>query len=350
MRDSQRGAARLSLLSLLISGAVIMNRRILCIAALALSACTIQHWQPGQPASAGDHMDHMSAAELTAPSVTPRAGESQIGTAGIPPSAATALARLEASPRHGEWVKIPWSAGSSDSLMAWIVYPVRRDKAPVVVVIHEIFGLQTWVRAVADQLAADGYIAIAPDLVSRARGGPSSSELPVDSARRLISSVPVADKNEGIAAAANYAMSQPAALRKYGIVGYCWGGQTSWQHAVNNGIPGFSAAVAFYGTPYMQGSTVLRDSLTKIRVPVMLLSGTGDARITAAMPAIDSAMKALGKDYFGRNYEGAIHGFMRAQDDANAQGEVAPAGTANLAAAKDAWPRTIAFFRKHLGS
>lgn len=326
-----------------------MTRKILSLAAVGLSACTIQRWQPSQPVAADDHMAHMAMADMAAPNASPRAGGFAQGTPGLPPSATTAKARIEASPRHGEWVKLAWSPGSSDSLMAWIVYPVRSDKAPVVVVVHEIFGLQTWVRGVADQLAADGYIAIAPDLVSRARGGPSTVELGADSARRLIASVSVADKNAGIAAAASYAMSQPSALHKYGVVGYCWGGQTSWQHAINNGVPGFSAAVAYYGTPYMQGSAVNGDSLAKIKVPVMLLSGTGDARITAAMPAIDSAMKALGKDYFGRNYEGAIHGFLRAQDDATPQGQPSPNGAANLAATKDAWPRTIEFFRKHLG-
>lgn len=326
-----------------------MNRRILFLAALVASACTVQRWQPGQPVAVDDHMAHMTAADLMPPNVAPRSGVSAQGAVGIPASASTALARLEGSPRHGEWVKIAWAPGSSDSLMAWIVYPVRHDKAPVVVVIHEIFGLQTWVRGVADQLAADGYIAIAPDLISRVRGGPSTIELSGDSARRLINSVSVADKNEGITAAATYAMSQPAALHKYGVVGYCWGGSTSWQHAINNGVEGFSAAVAYYGTPYMQGSAVNGDSLARIKVPVMLLSGTGDARITAAMPTVDSAMKALGKDYFGWNYEGAAHGFLRAQDDPTAQGQIPPNGAANLAAAKDAWPRTIEFFRKHLG-
>ena len=71
--------------------------------------------------------------------------------------------------------------------MARVVFPGVRKKAPVVVVIHEIFGLSTRVRGVADQLAADGFIAVAPDLLkSRVRGGPSSDELKSDSARKLI--------------------------------------------------------------------------------------------------------------------------------------------------------------------
>src|SRR5207249_10185318 len=119
----------------------------------------------------------------------------------LPPSNNAAKARLAASPRHGEWVKVAWEPGSSDSLMAWIVYPSTSNaKTPVVVVVHEIFGLSSWVRGVADQVAVDGFIAISPDLVSRARGGPSTDELPGDSARKLIASVTYAGRIQGTAA------------------------------------------------------------------------------------------------------------------------------------------------------
>lgn len=269
------------------------------------------------------------------------------GHPNLPPSNAAAEARLNASPRHGEWVKIPWGDGQNDSLMAWVVYPVTaRAHSPVVVVVHEIYGLSTWVRGVADQVAAEGYIAIAPDLNSRVRGGPSTTELTRDSAVKIIRGVPTADKNAGVTAAARYAMSLPSAAERYAVIGFCWGGNTTWGYAINNGIAGYSGGVAFYGTPYMAGREPILDSLKKINKPVMLLSGSMDARIGAAMPAIDSAMHALGKNYFGRNYEGAIHGFMRAQDDSvgNAAQE-----EANLAATEDGWPRTVAFLKKQLG-
>jgi carboxymethylenebutenolidase len=301
----------------------------------------------------------MSAADLRAPvpAVTP--GDAQ-GTAGLPASARTAEARLRASPRHGEWVKVAWAPGSMDSLMAWVVYPASRAKAPVVVVVHEIFGLSTWVRAVADQVAADGFIAIAPDFLSRVRGGPSNVELPSDTASRLIRGVGAEERNRVIVAAANFAMMLPAAEQRYAVIGYCWGGQTTFFHAVHGGVRGFSGGVAYYGLPYTSGgapatattpavpATVNTDSLAKINVPVMLLNGSRDARIGAAMPALDSAMKALGKTYTGINYEGAVHGFLRAQDDPRpTRNETEEA--ANLAASKDAWPKTIAFLRRQLG-
>jgi carboxymethylenebutenolidase len=325
------------------------------VSLLLLSSCTVQRWKPVQTATMDDHMAHMSATDRSSPSTTLEGRTSQ-GTVGLPGSAATAEARLKASPRHGEWVKVAWEPGSADSLMAWIVYPIRQDKAPVVVVIHEIFGLQTWVRGVADQVAADGFIAIAPDILSRIRGGPSTVELSGDSARKLISGIGFAERNRAITAVAKYAMSQPSAVQRYGVVGYCWGGSTAWGAAVAGG-QGFGGAVAYYGVPFMTPApgpqpggtpTVVPnpDSLAKITMPVMLLNGALDARIGAAMPAIDSTMRALGKSYLGKNYDGAIHGFLRAQDDPGPNN--APGNQANLAAAKDAWPMTIAFFRKNL--
>jgi len=337
-----------------------MPRRTLVVASFLASACSLQYAPPSRPVAADDHAAHMSAADLAAPRTTGpgSAGEEQ-GTPGLPPSAQTAKARLDASPRHGEWVKIPWESGSADSLMAWVVYPANSRKAPVVVVVHEIFGLSTWVRGVADQVAADGFIAVAPDFLSRVRGGPSSTELPADTARRLIGGVDAAERNRAIVAAANYAMMLPAAEQKYAVIGYCWGGATTFFHAVHGGVKGFSGGVAYYGLPYTSGgspatataaavpATIVADSLAKIKVPVMLLNGSKDARIAAAMPALDSIMKSLGKSYTGINYEGATHGFLRAQNDPKAQRDEAEEA-ANLAASKDAWPKTVAFLKKQL--
>ncbi|MDB4889420.1 MAG: dienelactone hydrolase [Gemmatimonadetes bacterium] len=327
--------------------------RTVCALAVLVSACSIQR---GQPSAKDDHISHMSAADVALPRAM-SGGEVSLsqGTPGLPASNSTAAARLSASPRHAEWVKIAWEPGSKDSLMAWIVYPATtRAKTPVVVVVHEIFGLSTWVRGVADQVAADGFIAIAPDLLSRVRGGPTADELRGDSATKLIRGVDFTERNKGITAVANYAMSQPSAAQKYGVIGYCWGGSTTWGAAVANG-KGFGGGVAFYGLPYMNGAVPIADSMAKITQPVMLLSGSKDARIGSAMPAVDSTMKALGKWYSGTNYDGAIHGFLRAQDDpkpASTQCDeacVAKERADNLAATKDAWPKTVTFLKRNLG-
>jgi len=310
-----------------------------CLAAGALAACH-------RPPVADEHMSHMSAGDVASPAAGGAVGQ---GNTALPASNIHAAARLAASPRHGEWVKVAWEPGSKDSLMAWIVYPSTSNaKTPVVVVVHEIFGLSTWVRGVADQVAAEGFIAIAPDLESRVRGGPSTEELSSDSARKLIAGVNAAERNRGIDAVARYAMSQPSAAQRYAVIGYCWGGGTVWMHAVNGGVSGFAGGVAYYGLPYMNGAVPAGDSLSKIKTPVMLLSGSKDARIGAAMPAVDSAMKALGKSYVGKNYEGAVHGFLRAQDDPKPTRDEAEE-QANLAATKDGWPRTVEFLKKNLG-
>lgn len=332
-------------------------RRSHLIGPVLLAACTIQYRGPVQ-AAPDEHLAHMSAADRAAP-VTGAFDPTQQGVAGIPASNNAAAARLAASNRHAEWVTIALEPGSPDSVMAWVVYPERQTRAGVVVVVHEIFGLSTWVRGVADQVAADGFIAVAPDFLTRVRGGPSSIELTSDSARRLISGVNSVERNRMITAVANWAMTQPAATQKYAVIGYCWGGTTTWMHAVHGGVNGFSGGVAFYGAPYTSGgspatatapavtASPAADSLAKIRVPMILLNGSKDARIGAMMPAIDSIMRAQGKTYTGVNYEGAVHGFLRAQDDPKAQRDEAEE-QANLAAAKDGWARTVAFLKQRL--
>ncbi len=292
--------------------------------------------------AAEDHSSHMSDA-------APAVRQSGTGAIGLPASNNASAARVAASPRRGEWVKVPFEAGSKDTIMAWIVYPSNaRAKAPVVVIVHDIGGLSVWARGVADQAAAEGFIGISPDFTSRLRGTPSSTELPRDSAGKLMNMVNSGERNRIISAVAKYAMSRPNAEQRYGMIGYCWGGGTTFMHAVNGGAPGFSGGVAFYGLPYMNGAVPIADSLAKIKVPVMLFNGAKDARIGAAMPAVDSAMKKLRKTYTSTNYDGATHGFMRSQDDPKATRDPVEEA-ANLTATKDAWPRTIDFLKRNLG-
>jgi carboxymethylenebutenolidase len=326
------------------------------IAIVAVATAATLHRTRVADAAGDEHMAHMMPADLAAP--LGGASLSQ-GMAGFPPSNIAAPARLAASRNHAEWVMVPWGDGGKDSLAAWIVYPPTANaKSPVIVVVHEIFGLTAWVRSVADQVANDGFIAIAPDLLSRARGGASFDSIRSDSATKISGArfVSSADKAAGIVAAAKYAMSQPSAAQKYGVIGFCWGGTSVWVHAINGGTTGYGGGVAFYGSPYAgapAGSppgtpqTPIVDSLRKITKPIMLLSGSKDPRIGALMPAIDSIMKSLGKDYFGRNYEGAVHGFVRAQDDPKTNRDPAEEA-ANVAALKDAWPRMLEFMRKNL--
>jgi carboxymethylenebutenolidase len=250
---------------------------------------------------------------------------------GLPADASGAPSRLSSSPRHGEWAMVRTSDG--DSIRAWVVYPERSTKAPVILVVHEIFGLSSWVRGVADQLAADGFIAIAPDLLTMKNlpDGPDSVLAPLATA--AIRTLDPARVQRQLDAVAQYGMSLPAAEKKYGIVGFCWGGGISFAHAVHS--PTLGASVVYYGT-----SPPTAD-LPAVRAPVLGLYGGSDARVDATIPPADSTMKALAKTYEPVIYPGAGHGFLRQQTGMEG---------ANLQAARSAWPATIAWFRKYLGS
>ena len=262
----------------------------------------------------------------------PAAATVTVSDTTLPAGAAEAEARLAKSPRHAEWAMI--ATGNGDSTRAWVVYPERREKAPVVVVVHEIFGLSPWVRAVADQLAADGFIAVAPDLLTRFAVPGSPLNPNADTARAVIRQVDPADMNRQVTAVAQWAMKLPAALPKYGIVGFCWGGTASYDHAILSPT-GLGAAVVYYG------SAARAPQLAQTKVPILGHFGGNDARVNATIPAADSVMKANGKSFEAHVHEGAGHGFLRQQDGQNG---------ANLRAAQAAWPATIAFFRKHLGA
>lgn len=270
--------------------------------------------------------------DSSAGDATPAAENSAEPTqdATLPADGNTALARLQASPRHGEWVVVP--TGANDSVRAWVVYPERPDPAPVVVVVHEIFGLSHWVRAVADQLAAEGFIAIAPDLLTMLNVPTGADGAPdAEVARSVIGGLQRADIHRQLRAVAQYGMSLPAARNRYGVVGFCWGGTVSFTHAIES--PELGAAVVYYG------SSPATEELGAIQAPVLGLYGGNDARVNATIPPAETAMRALGKSFEYEIFDGAGHGFLRQQDGANG---------ANLAASRGAWPRTIAFFRTHL--
>jgi carboxymethylenebutenolidase len=250
---------------------------------------------------------------------------------GLPPDAGGALARLTSSPRHSEWAMI--RTGDGDSLRVWVVYPERSTTAPVVLVVHEIFGLSSWIRSVADQLAADGFIAIAPDLLTMKNlpSGPDSVVAPL--AQTAIRTLDPAWVQRQLSAAARYGLSLPAAGKKYGIVGFCWGGATSFAHAVHS--PNLGASVVYYGT-----SPKTAD-LGSVRAPVLGLYGGNDNRVNATIAPADSALRALARTYVATIYPGAGHGFLRQQTGMDG---------ANMAATRAAWPATIAWFQKYLGS
>lgn len=265
------------------------------------------------------------AAAVAALVLPVHAAAAQSGT--LPPAADDAAARLEASPRHGDWLTVRLENG--DSVRSWIVHPERADPAPVVVVVHEIYGLTAWVRAVADQLAAEGFIAVAPDLltmrqVPRGADGNPERDAAVAAVRALDDNAVHAQ----IRAVAEHVMALPAAAPAYGIVGYCWGGSTAFEHATR--YPDLRGAVVYYG-----GSPEA-DALARVRTPVLGLYGGDDARVNATIPRAEEALPGL---YMPRIFDGAGHGFLRQQDGRDG---------ANRAATERAWPMTVGFFHAAL--
>jgi carboxymethylenebutenolidase len=241
----------------------------------------------------------------------------------LPPDAGHALEALNASPRHGEWsvVRLP----DGDSVRVWVVYPERSDPAPVVVVIHEIHGLTHWIRAVADQLAADGFIALAPDLLtmqdipSDATGEPDRQ-----AATTAIRTLDPDAVQVQLRAVAEQGMALPAAAGVYGILGFCWGGAASFEHA-SRYHDNLLAAVVYYG------SSPDEAALARVRVPVLGLYGGDDERVNATIPR---ARELLGDRFVARLYDGAGHGFLRQQTGRDG---------ANLRATEQAWPYTVGF-------
>lgn len=249
----------------------------------------------------------------------------------LPADAEHALARLNSSPRHGEYAMI--KVGSSDSLRLWVVYPERKSKAPVVLVVHEIFGLSNWIRGVADQLAAEGFIAIAPDFLTMKNLPQGSDSAVAQAAVAAIRTLDPAQVQLMIDAAAQYGMGLPAAQKRYGVVGFCWGGGVSFMHATHSASLG--ASVVYYGV------SPKTELLSAVKAPILGLYGGNDARVDATIPPADSAMKAMRKTYTPKIFEGAGHGFLRQQTGANG---------ANMTATQQAWPATIAWFKKYLDS
>jgi carboxymethylenebutenolidase len=247
---------------------------------------------------------------------------------GVPADQAQATDALKTSPRHGEFVDVALP-NSQTKLKCFVAYPERAEKAPVVIVIHEIFGLTDWIRAVCDGLAAEGFIAIAPDMLSgMGEGGGGTEAFKGDAVRDAIRGLKPEVVTERLNSARDYATKLPAANGKSASVGFCWGGSMSFAYATQQ--PALAGAVVYYGSP------PAASEMEKITCPVLGLYGKDDARITSTVDATKDSMQKLGKQYDAKVYDGAGHGFLRQQSGKDG---------ANLKAAEEAWKVTITFLK-----
>ena len=226
---------------------------------------------------------------------------------------------------HGEWVYIPRGA---DSVRAYVAYPERKDKAPGVIVIHEIYGLTDWEPTVADRLAKEGFVAVVPDLLSTRYGRTPKNE---DEARKLVGDLEPERVTADLDATYAYLDGLPA-VRKgdIGTIGFCWGGGQSFRYATNN--PNLKAAVVCYGPAPDTAS------MSRIKAPVLGIYGENDARINAALPEVNAAMEQRGKTFTQEVYPGTGHGFLKP----GREGHDGPQP-------ERAWARILQVYRARLG-
>ena len=239
---------------------------------------------------------------------------------GILCGAVVLMAALHRSDIHSEYVKY---LSGRDTITAYLAYPQRPQPAPAVIVIHEIFGLSDFVRQTTEQLAKDGFVAIAPDLLSRRGGTPATP----DSARKLIATLNPDTVTQDLDATTRYLNGlRPVRANQIGIIGFCWGGGQSFRYATNT--PDLKAFVVCYGP------SPSADDLARIRAPGLGVYAENDARINAGLPDAVAALRAAGKDYQYRVYPRVGHGFLRSRD--------------NPAVADTAWAAVVQFFHAKL--
>ena len=249
----------------------------------------------------------------------------------LPPAEDSALAALNRSPRHGEWVDVAYPGHAP--LRTWVVYPERSSRAGVVLVIHEIFGLTDWIRSVADRLAGEGFIAVAPDLISGLGpgGGGTDSTASRDDAVKLVRLLTPEESAARLSTVRDWAVKLPSANGKLATIGFCWGGGRSFAAAAMTPPP--RGCVVYYGTAPDS------EQILHVQAPVLAHYGGDDARVNASIDAAKAALAKAKVPYDPHIYPGAGHGFLRQQTLRDG---------ANQKAAEQSWPLTITFLRNHL--
>lgn len=246
-------------------------------------------------------------------------------------NADTPKAELEKSPRHGEWVKI--TAADGHVVNTFVVYPEVKDSATAIIVIHEIFGLTDWIRLVADRLAAEGFVALCPDLLSGMGpdGGGTDSFASGDDVRRTIRELSDARVHADLDAVQKYARGLPSTNEKVAVSGFCWGGKQTFSYAVHSD--------EVVGSFVFYGSAPPVEDVPKVSAPVYGFYGESDNRINATIDETKAAADAAKVTYEPVIYEGVGHAFLR-------RGMAEDANEAQKAAVKAAWERWVSLLRR----
>jgi carboxymethylenebutenolidase len=217
-------------------------------------------------------------------------------------------------------------AGATGDIKAYTARPKGAGKLPAVIVIHENRGLNPHIEDVTRRIALEGFLVLAPDLLSPAGGTPENE----DAARDMIGKLDGQQTGQNLVAAVTFLEKHANGNGKVGAVGFCWGGEMVGVLAVN--APDLDAGVVYYGRQPKA------TDVEKIKAPLLLQYAGQDARINEGIPAFEEALKKANKPYTIYIYEGAQHAFNNDTSEARY----------HKSAAEQAWARTIAFFKEHL--
>jgi carboxymethylenebutenolidase len=224
-----------------------------------------------------------------------------------------------------EYLTYPSPQGSG-TMRGYFARPATAaGKLPGVLVIHENRGLNPYIEDVARRLAAEGYVAFAPDALTPMGGYPGDE----DRARAMFAKVDRKKQAEDMVAGAGFLKSRPECSGRIAAVGFCQGGGLVNLLAVR--LPDLAAGVPFYG------SQPSPEDAAKIKAPLLIHYAEHDDRINAGWKPFERALKANGSKYEMHMYPGTQHGFHN---------DTTP--RYDEAAAKLAWSRTLAFFKEHL--
>lgn len=237
---------------------------------------------------------------------------------------------LSDSPRHHEWVRL--SHGQRE-LQAFVVYPETNSQTKSVIVIHENRGLNDWARLFADKLAAEGYLVIAPDMISNTQGKKRTTDFEnSDAARNAIYELDPAQVTADLDAAFRYIKNDSSSTGEVAVVGFCWGGSQTFRYATNN--KDISSAHVFYGTAPDDA-----EALAKISAPVYGYYGGDDNRVNSTIEQTKKYMEVANNQFEYEIYESAGHAFMRS-------GHQKDASKPNKEAHDAAWKRLLNYLQK----
>jgi carboxymethylenebutenolidase len=227
---------------------------------------------------------------------------------------------------RAQYVGYPSPGGNSGAMRGYLVQPAGAGPFPAVLVMHENRGLNPYVEDVARRAALEGFLALAPDGLFPAGGYPGND----DDGRKLQAALDPAKLRTDMLNSARYLKGHALSSGKLGATGFCWGGgATNWLatelgDALQAGVPFYGAAPASEDVP-------------KIRAPLLVQLAEDDPRINAMWPGYEAALKAAKVPYEMHQYPGTRHGFHNNSTPRYDE-----------PAAKLAWERTVAHFRKHL--